>query len=145
MKAFVIVVVGLVAGCSSSEVAQQNLIAQLDHGLETVQQSNADRQQLLDSLYAQQRRQLDAAFDADVLNAAALDAQWVIEHRQAYALALDGMWERQLASQMANARSADNLQVIREGLLKLRWMSELRQKWSDTATQLQKEASNEQR
>jgi hypothetical protein len=145
MKRFLIIAMaGLTAGCSSSEIAQRNLIDQLDRGIQNVQQGAADRQQLLDALYAQQRHHLDAAFDADVLASKSRDAQWMIEHRQAYTLALESIWQQQLASQSAHARTAENLQTIHEGLLKLRWMSELRQKWSDMATQAEKEVGNGQ-
>jgi hypothetical protein len=145
MKRFLIIAMaGLAGGCSSAELAQQNLIDQLDSGIRNVEQSSADRQQLLDALYAQQRHHLDAAFDADVLASRSLDAQWVIEHRQAYALALESIWQQQVASQSAHARVAENLQTIHEGLMRLRWMSQLRQKWGDMATQAEKEVANGQ-
>lgn len=132
MTARTIVLIALLPllGCSAQEAAQQRLIASMQTGLADVAKAQDERQQLIDDLYASRRRVLDGAFDQDVLQRPALDANWVIEHRKAYSLALEAMCRQQQSSALANQRMQENLLTIEDNLKKLTWLSELRENWT---------------
>ncbi len=139
MRRLIVTGLMLLCGCSQQEEAQRRMIGRMQIGLAEVRQAQDQRQQAMQELYAGRRRVLDAAFDQDVKQAAALDAAWVIDHRKAYSAALEAMCRQEQASTEAHARMRQNLQVIDEGLQRLGWMSELRENWGKA---LEKEVDN---
>lgn len=109
----------LLTGCAPYTDAQLALITQARRGLELIEASHDERAQLIDHYHRLQRRNLDDAFDDDVRERASLDSAWVIEHRRAYATALDALAEQQAASREAAAATAGNLRAIEQSLERL--------------------------
>lgn len=120
----------LSGGCARQELAQQALITQMSAGLKDLRAFSDQRQQLVDSYYANQRRSLDDAFDLDFKDAPALDPAWVIEHRKAYIAAMEALFLARLASQAAHQQALTNFTTLDDALGKLRWLSELRQNFA---------------
>ncbi len=135
----------LVCGCSTQEKAQQQLIMQLQAGIDQVAQHCEQRQELIEQGYRQKREMLDRAFDADVLARQQIDAQWVVEHRKAYAAGMEAIWSAQQASRLAHERAMANLAAISEAMQRLRWMSEMREGWGKALEKLRREVSDESR
>jgi hypothetical protein len=90
--------VTFVAGCDTFAGAQLQLVQQARKGLELENQNASGGGEFVSKYYALQRDRLDAAFDADVRDAAALSSDWVIEHRKAYSAALDAISHQQSAA-----------------------------------------------
>ena len=109
----------LIAGCAPYTDAQLALITQARRGLELVEQSNAERDRLMTHYHQLQRHQLDDAFDDDVRQREPLDPAWVIDHRRAYAAALDALSVQHLATRDADAAAAANIQAISQSLDRL--------------------------
>lgn len=109
----------LIAGCAPYADAQLALITQARRGLELVEQSHAERGLLIAHYQQVQRHQLDDAFDDDVRQRESLDGDWVIEHRRAYAAALDALSAQRTATRDADAAAAANLQAISQSLDRL--------------------------
>lgn len=128
MKTIVILAAALLAGCTAQEQAQQQLIGGMQSGLKEIATAQQQRQELLDSFYTRRQRDLDDAFDQDVRGRAALDAEWVIEHRRAYLLGCESLWKQQQASALAGEQLQRNLRTIDEGLSALAAMSRMRQR-----------------
>lgn len=109
----------LLAGCAPYTDAQLALITHARRGVELVDQAQHERGQLVEQYHRLQRRHLDDAFDDDVRERASLDPAWVIEHRRAYAMALDALAAQQAASRDAAAATAGNLRAIEQSLERL--------------------------
>jgi hypothetical protein len=106
-------------GCNTFIDAQRQLVEQARRGVELERQSAAQRADFVDKYYQLQRQRLDAAFDADVRETDLLSKDWVIEHRKAYAAAIDAIGFQQSKSAQAQATSAANLAAVDAALDRL--------------------------
>src|SRR5205085_2272906 len=68
---------------------QIDLLQQVRRGVGQTQQSLQQKSGLIAGYHEARRKQLDEAFDADVHEYQAIDPEWIIEHRKAYAAAID--------------------------------------------------------
>lgn len=139
MMVAVLLLGAMACGCAPQEQAQRALIGGMQQGLAQVEAWQQKRQELVDGFYAQQRRGLDDAFDADVRQAPVIEPQWVIEARQAYAAGIEAIYAARQASADSQRQAQENLAAVREGLDRLAWLSELRQNWASTFEQAKKE------
>ena len=99
-------------GCNTFTDAQLHLVEQARRGLELQKQAAAQQAQFVQKYYQLQRDRLDAAFDADVRETDLLSKDWVIEHRQAYAAAVDAIHTQQNKATDADATSAKTFAAI---------------------------------
>ena len=84
-------IVGLCMGCSEYQAARLHLLDQARKGLAMVKDSQPSVTARAESLAKMQRKLLDDAFDQDVLRQTELSADWVIDHRKAYAVGFDAL------------------------------------------------------
>ena len=110
----------LLCGCESYLSSQIDLTEQARAGLVLCRQAQDQRAELVGQLFDAQRQRLDAAFDDDVRARPALDADWIIEHRKAYAAGLDLLLTQRRAADQADAVQRDNLRAIDAALARLR-------------------------
>lgn len=125
MYRFVLILFVLLGGCTPYTDAQLALITQARRGLELVDQAQYERAQLIERYHQLLRQTLDDAFDDDVRERGALDPAWVIEHRRAYAAALDALAAQRIASRDAHAATAANLHAIAQSLDRLESLTSL--------------------
>jgi hypothetical protein len=112
--------VTFVTGCDTLTAAQLDLVQQAQRGLQLENQAATERAQFVQNYYQLQRTRLDQAFDADVRETADLSPTWVIEHRKAYAAAIDVVHRQQSIAAEAEATSARNRGAINAALDRLR-------------------------
>ncbi|HEX2973367.1 MAG TPA: hypothetical protein VHP11_13615, partial [Tepidisphaeraceae bacterium] len=117
----------LTGGCTYTET-QMRLVDQVKRGVDLCRQAQAERSQLITQYQQMQRERLEAAFDADVRQQPSLSADWVIEHRRAYTIALDGLARQQMASTAAETTTARNLNAMDEALERIRFLQSLQLK-----------------
>jgi hypothetical protein len=120
----------LTGGCADYTAAQMQLTEQARRGIALTSESIAGKSQLIEQLHALQRRRMDEAFDADVRETGDLSAQWVIEHRRAYAAGLDALATQPEASRQAAETDQRNLSAARQALEQLLWLQSLQLRWS---------------
>lgn len=109
----------LLTGCTPYIQTQMSLAEQARRGVELVRQAQDQRQQLIERFCDLQRQRLDEAFDADVQERPDLPPAWIIEHRKAYAAALDALHAQRQSSRDADAATRDNLAAIDRALERL--------------------------
>ena len=114
-------------GCAPHAQVQSQLVDQAWRGVAALEQSLEQKSQIVAQHHALRRQQLDAAFDADVAqrDPSKLGARWVIEHRRAYAAALDALSAARTASVQADEADRRNAQATLEALDRLRWLQSL--------------------
>lgn len=117
----------ITGGCARYAEVQSQLVEQTVRGVAALQQSLEQKSQIVALHHALRRRQLDEAFDADVRqrDPAKLDAAWVIDHRRAYAAALDVLAAARFASVQSDESDRRSAQATRDALERLRWLSSL--------------------
>jgi hypothetical protein len=125
MPRSIILLLFLACGCSTYTGAQRALIDQAREGLARIEQAHQERAALIESHHAQRRAALDAAFDADARAREAIDAQWVIDARRAYALAIDALHAQRAASAEADRVTRSNIRATRTALEHLQRLVEL--------------------
>ncbi len=106
----------LLAGCSTYTETQLALIDQSRAGLTIIEQAHAQRAQMIESYQSQQRQTIDDAFDADARAIELADADWIIDARRAYAVALDALASQRAASRESDRITQSNSQAIRQAL-----------------------------
>jgi len=111
--------VTFVTGCGTFTGAQLQLVQEARRGLELESQNAAQRGQFVENYYALQRQRLDAAFDEDVRQTAALSGDWVIEHRKAYSAALEAINHQQNLADLSESTAARNREAINLALQRL--------------------------
>ncbi len=123
--------IALCAGCAPYVEVQSQLVEQTQRGVAALQQSLEQKSQIVARHHAMQRERLDDAFDADVLqrDASQLTADWVIEHRRAYAAAVDALSAARFASDHANEVDRRNAKATRDALERLRWLQQVQLRW----------------
>ena len=124
----------LTSGCQVYTQAQVDLIEQSRKGLAMVSQSLDAQHQTIQRFHHQQRRNLDDAFDADVRAQSSLGADWVIDHRIAYSLAIDAL--NASRDQLNTSRENDlrTLAAVELSLQQLGFLASLKQEtpWTPT-------------
>jgi hypothetical protein len=75
-----------------------------------------------DELNSLRRKQLDEAFDEDVRAHNPLSADWVIEHRRAYAAGLLAMEAAHAATVTADETLSRNIKAIDAALQRAQWL-----------------------
>ena len=116
--------------CAPVLDAQSELITQARRGVALAATAHDQHAQAAQQLAQLRRARIDEAFDADVLEQATLDADWVIEARAAYAAALDAFAKQSAASSAGDAAVRENLQAIDAALERLEWLSSLQRTWT---------------
>ncbi len=130
----------IVSGCAPYTQVQIDLLEQTRRGVANVEQSMDEKSQIVQAYHALQRRRLDEAFDEDVRARPALSADWVIEHRRAYAAGVDALSTAKTASDLAADADRRNLAAIDQALERAIWLQTLQLRY----TSLGKEISHEQ-
>ena len=106
----------LVSGCSSYVNVKSQLVNQALKAIDALEVSAIERASMLDEIHSIERKRLDAAFDVDVRQRPDLTADWVIEHRKAYAIGLDALsaerWARRDAIQVDRENAASAREAI---------------------------------
>jgi hypothetical protein len=125
MKPFLFCMLAFACGCSPYVRVQLDLVEQARKGVQLASESQDAHVQVAQRLHAIQRDRVDDAFDADVRERTALDANWVIEHRRAYAATLDALAMQKLASAEADRVARDNLLATDQALQQLLWLQSL--------------------
>jgi len=125
MKPYLLVLFALVGGCSPYMRVQMDLVEQARKGVQLAAEAQASHAQVAGELHALQRKRLDDAFDADVRERAEIDADWVIEHRRAYAAGLDALESQTSASAEAQRIARENLIATDQALQQLYWLQSL--------------------
>lgn len=110
------------AGCASYQQAQIDLLQQARDGLKLCDQVRQEHRAVADELDQLRRRRLDEAFDADVRENQTLTADWVIEHRRAYAAGLQALVLAHTASLAADETHTRNLKAIDAALERAQWL-----------------------
>ena len=123
--------IALVVGCAPYVEVQSQLVEQTSRGVAALQQSLEQKSQIVARHHTMQRERLDDAFDEDVLqrDASQLTSDWVIEHRRAYAAAVDALSAARFASVQANETDRRNADATRDALDRLRWLQQVQLRW----------------
>ena len=119
---------GACGGCAPFTQAQMDLAEQARRGVARVAAHDAQRDGVWMELARLQRQRLDEAFDRDVRERAmseALDAEWIIEARQAYAVGIDAFAKAQAAHERSTARRRETLAAIDSALERLQWLQSI--------------------
>jgi hypothetical protein len=125
MKQLLLLFSLLACGCAPYTQVQIDLLQQVDRGLVQTQSSLDQSSQLIGAYHDLRRRELDEAFDLDVRQRAALDADWVIEHRKAYATAVDLLASARHRSERAAEADRQNLAALRDAVSRVVWLQQL--------------------
>ena len=123
--------IALGAGCAPYVEVQSQLVEQSSRGVAALERSLEQKSQIVARYHAAQRERLDDAFDEDVRrrDAPQLSADWVIEHRRAYAAAVDALNAARHASVRADEIDRRNAQATRDALDRLRWLQSIQLRW----------------
>jgi hypothetical protein len=113
-----------VAGCAPYTQVKQDLVGQSIRGVRLVPESLDQRQLLVEALMTARRRQIDSAFDADA-RSVALSAEWVIDARKAYAVAIDTGHAQLDAARRAHDAAVANLDATERALSQLQLLHEI--------------------
>jgi hypothetical protein len=123
------------AGCATYVDAQSQLLHQARRGVGQLEASLEQKSQIIRRHHAVQRLRLDEACDDDARNRPPdrLTADWVIEHRRAYAAALDAMAAARFASLQADEADARNAQAVHAALERIEWLHAIQRRISSFA------------
>ena len=111
------------AGCSSYTASQTALAQQARKGVALWVSRESARDAEVQRAYETRRAALDAAFDADVRQrGGALDAEWVIEARRAYAAGLSALAQAQSSALAADDAARRDAAATDAALEKLEWL-----------------------
>ena len=119
-------------GCSAAGDAKADLIAVSRAGLASVGRSVEARGSVIERYQAEQRKRLDAAFDADTAQAAAdgrLTAEYVATARRAYAIGNDALAAQRELSQQVTRTDLGNLSAIDAALARLQQLDAAEHAW----------------
>lgn len=128
---FIVVISAVAAGCSPYTRAQMDLVTQARRGVALVAASDEAHVGHLEALYAARRARLDEAFDADIREAKTLSPEWVVEHRKAYAVGVDGLHRQHAASVAAEEVRRRNLRAVDHALERLGWLQSIQFRLSE--------------
>jgi len=128
-SSFIVLTSSFLLGCGPYAQVQIDLLDQSRKGVEHARASQRSYAAAVDQLHALRRKQLDAAFDRDARDQPTMDADWVIEARQAYAAALDALDRQRAADQAAADTAQRNLDAVDQALGQLRWLQGIPATW----------------
>ena len=131
MKRLLLVALLASSGCATFTRAEIDLVTQARRGVDLVARHDEQRDRAVAELARLRREKLDEAFDADVRDRAtqeAIDPEWVIEARRAYAVAIDAYAKAQAANERSALVRKQNLAAINGALDRLQWMQSVRLK-----------------
>ncbi len=129
MRYLFVLILVLSTGCSQYSQVQIDLLQQSRHAVQLTRTSLEEKSKLANAYHALQRQRIDDAFDEDVQNRAELSANWVIEHRRAYAAALNAISSAHAASVSADQTTAENLDAMDEALQRVIWLQSIQSKF----------------
>lgn len=118
MKPLLLLLLAL-QGCTTFTTTQLHLTQQARKGVAIWLTREQSRDEQTQQEFAQKRRQLAQAFDADTRAQATLDPDWVIEARKAYAAALDVLNQAEIAALAANQSARRDAQATDLALQRL--------------------------
>lgn len=121
-KRLTIAIAALLTGCASYTHSKINLTTQAQQGVAVVRTAVDSQRGRSNASADALRSRLDAAFDADVATRSKLDADWVIAHRKAYALAADAFDADRRAADASDAATLRTLDAIAAVLSQLQQM-----------------------
>jgi len=127
MRCSMIVIAMSLAGCGAYTDAQLRLVEQASRGTALLSAAQDQQAQVAAQLHALRRQRIDEGFDADVRQQQAMSPAWVIEHRRAYAAALDGLWVERQAWDQANAVTQQNIEATQRALKQLETLLAIQQ------------------
>lgn len=117
------------AGCAPFTQAQMDLVEQAQRGVAQMAAADAAREGASATLAKLRRERLDEAFDQDVRERALrnepIDAEWVIEARRAYAVALEIYAKAHAASEQSAMERRRTLAAIDAALERVRWLQSI--------------------
>ncbi|MCY2954524.1 MAG: hypothetical protein NTU53_21550 [Planctomycetota bacterium] len=131
MKRAVMLLALLASGCSAYTEAQMRLVHQAHRGVELCRAAQRERSLIVEQFHQLQRQRMDEAFDVDVRENSTLLADWVIEHRKAYAAALDALSRQGTASAEAQAAAERNLEAVEQALNRVLWLQSVQLKLTE--------------
>ncbi len=118
-------------GCAPYVAAQSGLVMQARRGIELARSNSAGHSAAVDELAKLKRQRLDEAFDADVRDRGLdLSAEWVIEHRAAYAAALEAHAQQRFGQARSDETARRNLDAVDAALQRLHWLNSMQAKWT---------------
>ena len=130
MRMLVPLIVVLVTGCAPLLDAQSTLVSQARRGLEVAQSNRVGASGAIDQLARLRRKQLDAAFDADVRDREGdLTPEWVIDARTAYAAALEMYAKEEAALRESDEVARRNLQAVDATLSRVQMLQSIQNRW----------------
>lgn len=118
----------LLCGCAPYAQVQIDLLRHVEQGLAHARQSLDQKSQIIHSYHTLRRAQLDDAFDADVRARESFHAEWIIEHRKAYAAAIDAIHRARDGSERAAESDQRNLAAMRHAIERLIWLQSIQSK-----------------
>ena len=110
------------AGCASYTQSKIDLTTQAKAGISLVRENVEATRGRATAAGKALRSRLDAAFDEDVAARPELDADWVIAHRKAYALAIDAFDADRRAADDAALNTLRTLDAVAAALTQLQQM-----------------------
>lgn len=122
MRWMILLLLLALTGCASYQQVQLDLLQQARNGLASCEQSRLEHRAVADELNSLRRKQLDEAFDEDVRDHNPLSADWVIEHRRAYAAGLRAMEAAHAATVTADETQSRNIKAIDAALQRAQWL-----------------------
>lgn len=129
MRKATVVVLGLLAcvagGCAAWSDAQMRLAEQIRKAADLCRQAHIERRQIVEEYYRLQQSRLDEAFDADMRARDQLTAEWVLDHRRAYAAAVAAVQQGRNAAAAADAAMRGNLEAIDAAARRLLYLQSL--------------------
>jgi hypothetical protein len=125
MKRFIVLVALVACGCAPYAQVQIDLLKQVDAGLAQTQTSLDQSSQMIAAYHDLRRKQLDEAFDLDVRERDSLNTEWIIEHRKAYAAAIDLLASARHRSERASEVDRQNLASLRDAISRIAWLQNL--------------------
>jgi hypothetical protein len=124
-----ILLILLCSGCSAWNDAQIGLTTQARRGVANLVTRANTRQQATSELSRIRRQRLDEAFDQDVRQRQSFDADWIIQHRKAYAAGLDAYAKQQSTEDAAMQSEKRDLAAIDAALERLLWLQSIQSKF----------------
>lgn len=132
-KSLLLILLGA-TGCAQYSQVQIDLLNQSRKGIELAKQSFEEKSAAVSAYHAVQRRRLDDAFDADVSERSDFSAAWIIEHRRAYAAALDALATAKLASIHSDQTARENLDAVDLALQRVLWLQSAQLRFTSLST-----------
>jgi hypothetical protein len=126
---FALLALTCAGGCGPWNAAQSGLTVQARRGVANVVKRNEARHQLINELAMLRRQRVDDAFDQDVREQAPLSPDWVIEHRKAYAAAIDAYARNQADQEAALAAEHRDLAAVDAALERLLWLQSIQSRF----------------